>query len=99
MTLPRPKTLDDLDRYRKTTPAVIMATAAKYLRLWDPAIEVVMVERESVFTSCPDNRGWLRSHEPIVFSPSRSGAWVISARRTRRVDRQARHRVALADML
>lgn len=29
------------------------ATAAKYLRLWDPAIEVVMVERESVFTSCP----------------------------------------------
>ncbi len=29
------------------------ATAAKYLRLWDPTIEVVMVERESVFTSCP----------------------------------------------
>jgi sulfite dehydrogenase len=29
------------------------ATAAKYLRLWDPAIEVVMVERESMFTSCP----------------------------------------------
>jgi NADPH-dependent 2,4-dienoyl-CoA reductase/sulfur reductase-like enzyme len=29
------------------------ATAAKYLRLWDPAIEVVMVEREKVFTSCP----------------------------------------------
>jgi len=29
------------------------ATADKYLRLWDPAIEVVMVERESVFTSCP----------------------------------------------
>jgi NADPH-dependent 2,4-dienoyl-CoA reductase/sulfur reductase-like enzyme len=29
------------------------ATAAKYLRLWDPAIEVVMVERENVFTSCP----------------------------------------------
>jgi len=29
------------------------ATAAKYLRLWDPSIEVVMVERESAFTSCP----------------------------------------------
>jgi sulfide dehydrogenase [flavocytochrome c] flavoprotein subunit len=29
------------------------ATAAKYIRLWDPAIEVVLVERENVFTSCP----------------------------------------------
>jgi NADPH-dependent 2,4-dienoyl-CoA reductase/sulfur reductase-like enzyme len=29
------------------------ATAAKYLRLWDPAIEVVLVERENIFTSCP----------------------------------------------
>jgi sulfide dehydrogenase [flavocytochrome c] flavoprotein chain len=29
------------------------ATAAKYIRLWDPAIEVVMVERANVFTSCP----------------------------------------------
>lgn len=29
------------------------ATAAKYLRLFDPAIEVVMVERANVFTSCP----------------------------------------------
>ena len=29
------------------------ATAAKYLRLWDPAIEVVLVERSSQFTSCP----------------------------------------------
>jgi len=29
------------------------ATAAKYLRLWDPAIEVVLVERASLFTSCP----------------------------------------------
>jgi len=29
------------------------ATAAKYLRLWDPAIEVVLVERGSQFTSCP----------------------------------------------
>ena len=29
------------------------ATAAKYIRLWDPAIEVVMVERETQFTSCP----------------------------------------------
>ncbi len=29
------------------------ATAAKYIRMWDPGIEVVMVERESAFTSCP----------------------------------------------
>jgi NADPH-dependent 2,4-dienoyl-CoA reductase/sulfur reductase-like enzyme len=29
------------------------ATAAKYIRLWDPAIEVVMVERADIFTSCP----------------------------------------------
>jgi len=29
------------------------ATAAKYLRLWDPAIEVLLVERANVFTSCP----------------------------------------------
>src|SRR5262245_3064375 len=29
------------------------ATAAKYLRLWDPSIEVVMVERNAGFTSCP----------------------------------------------
>ena len=28
-------------------------TAAKYLRLWDPSIDVVMVERESAFVSCP----------------------------------------------
>ncbi|HYT48322.1 MAG TPA: NAD(P)/FAD-dependent oxidoreductase [Burkholderiales bacterium] len=29
------------------------ATAAKYIRMWDPAIDVVMVERESTFISCP----------------------------------------------
>lgn len=29
------------------------ATAAKYLRLWDPSIDVVMVERASEFVSCP----------------------------------------------
>ncbi len=29
------------------------ATAAKYLRLWDPSIDVVLVERENAFTSCP----------------------------------------------
>ena len=29
------------------------ATAAKYLRLWDPAIEVILVERASLYTSCP----------------------------------------------
>ena len=29
------------------------ATAAKYLRKWDPSIDVVLVERESSFVSCP----------------------------------------------
>jgi NADPH-dependent 2,4-dienoyl-CoA reductase/sulfur reductase-like enzyme len=29
------------------------ATAAKYIRLWDPSIEVVMVERAEAFISCP----------------------------------------------
>jgi len=29
------------------------ATTAKYIRMWDPSIEVVMVERLREFTSCP----------------------------------------------
>ncbi len=29
------------------------ATAAKYIRLWDPGIDVVLIERESAFVSCP----------------------------------------------
>ena len=29
------------------------ATAAKYIRRWDPAIDVVLVEREPLFVSCP----------------------------------------------
>jgi sulfide dehydrogenase [flavocytochrome c] flavoprotein subunit len=29
------------------------ATAAKYIRMWDPSIDVVLVERESAFSSCP----------------------------------------------
>ena len=29
------------------------ATAARYIRMWDPAIEVVMIERAAGFTSCP----------------------------------------------
>ena len=29
------------------------ATAAKYIRMWDSSIEVVMVERNNIFTSCP----------------------------------------------
>lgn len=29
------------------------ATAAKYIRVWDPAIDVVLVERENAFISCP----------------------------------------------
>src|SRR2546423_13221087 len=29
------------------------ATAAKYIRMWDPSIDVVMVERNGEFISCP----------------------------------------------
>ncbi|MBI2754872.1 MAG: FAD-dependent oxidoreductase [Betaproteobacteria bacterium] len=29
------------------------ATAAKYIRMWDPAIDVILVERANIFTSCP----------------------------------------------
>jgi sulfide dehydrogenase [flavocytochrome c] flavoprotein chain len=29
------------------------ATTAKYIRMWDPAIEVVLVERDGAFVSCP----------------------------------------------
>src|SRR5215510_6766506 len=29
------------------------ATAAKYIRLWDPAIDVVLIERDAQFVSCP----------------------------------------------
>jgi NADPH-dependent 2,4-dienoyl-CoA reductase/sulfur reductase-like enzyme len=29
------------------------ATAAKYIRMWDPKIDVVLVERDAAFVSCP----------------------------------------------
>ena len=29
------------------------ATAAKYIRMWDPGTDVVLIEREATFTSCP----------------------------------------------
>ena len=29
------------------------ATAAKYIRLWDPTLDVVLVERDAQFISCP----------------------------------------------
>src|SRR5918993_4454543 len=29
------------------------STAAKYIRLWDPSIDVVLVERDTSYTSCP----------------------------------------------
>jgi sulfide dehydrogenase [flavocytochrome c] flavoprotein chain len=29
------------------------ATAAKYIRLWDPSIDVVLIERDTSFVSCP----------------------------------------------
>ncbi len=47
------------------------ATAAKYIRMWDPAIEVVMVERANIFTSCPMSNlvlGGFRSMEAVRHS-------------------------------
>jgi sulfide dehydrogenase [flavocytochrome c] flavoprotein subunit len=41
------------------------ATAAKYVRLWDPNIEVVLVEREPAFVSCPLSNLVLGGHERI----------------------------------
>jgi len=44
------------------------ATAAKYLRAWDPSIEVVLVDRLSGFTSCPTSNlvlGGARSMQQI----------------------------------
>jgi len=47
------------------------ATAAKYIRMWDPGIDVVMVERANIFTSCPISNlvlGGNRSMEDIRHS-------------------------------
>ena len=41
------------------------ATAAKYIRLWAPEIEVVLVEREATFVSCPLSNLVLGGHERI----------------------------------
>lgn len=41
------------------------ATAAKYIRLWAPEIEVVLVEREAAFVSCPLSNLVLGGHERI----------------------------------
>jgi len=38
------------------------ATAAKYLRLWDPSIEVTLVERQPFFISCPTSNLVLGGH-------------------------------------
>ena len=41
------------------------ATAAKYIRMWDPAIDVVLVERDDAFVSCPISNlvlGGYRTH-------------------------------------
>jgi len=43
------------------------ATAAKYIRLWDPAIEVVLVERADVFTSCPMSNLVLGGHKSMDY--------------------------------
>jgi len=41
------------------------ATAAHYIRMWDPGIEVVMVERETGFTSCPMSNLVIGGHRRI----------------------------------
>jgi sulfide dehydrogenase [flavocytochrome c] flavoprotein chain len=41
------------------------ATAAHYIRMWDPGIEVVMVERETRFTSCPMSNLVIGGHRRI----------------------------------
>ena len=41
------------------------ATASKYIRMWDPGIDVVMVERESFFTSCPMSNLVIGGHRRI----------------------------------
>jgi sulfide dehydrogenase [flavocytochrome c] flavoprotein chain len=41
------------------------ATAAKYVRLWDPSIEVTLVERANLFTSCPMSNLVVGGFRPI----------------------------------
>lgn len=41
------------------------ATAAKYLRLWAPELEVVLVEREAAFISCPLSNLVLGGYETL----------------------------------
>jgi sulfide dehydrogenase [flavocytochrome c] flavoprotein subunit len=38
------------------------ATAAKYIRTWDPSIDVILVERETAFVSCPISNLVLSGH-------------------------------------
>src|ERR1041384_52170 len=47
------------------------ATAAKYIRMWDPKIDVVLVEREASFVSCPISNLVLGdiAYERLVVSP------------------------------
>jgi sulfide dehydrogenase [flavocytochrome c] flavoprotein subunit len=42
------------------------ATAAKYIRLWDPAIEVVLVERAESFVSCPMSNLVIGGHRSLA---------------------------------
>jgi len=41
------------------------ATAAHYIRMWEPGIEVVMIERETRFTSCPMSNLVIGGHRRI----------------------------------
>jgi sulfite dehydrogenase len=42
------------------------ATAAKYIRMWDSSIDVVLVERESAFVSCPISNLVLSGHTKMA---------------------------------
>jgi sulfide dehydrogenase [flavocytochrome c] flavoprotein subunit len=41
------------------------ATAAKYLRLMDPALDVTLVERQQTYTSCPFSNEFIAGHGKI----------------------------------
>jgi sulfite dehydrogenase len=56
------------------------ATAAKYIRLWGPSIEVVMVERNTDFVSCPISNlvyGGSKTMKDITFGYSGLGRYGV----------------------
>ena len=41
------------------------ATAAKYLRMWSPDLEVILIEKKSAFVSCPQSNLVLSGHRTL----------------------------------